>query len=43
LTARAGPVDDMLDSTCWRAIYTVRAWRTGGFERIPLSGAIRMS
>jgi uncharacterized SAM-binding protein YcdF (DUF218 family) len=38
LTA-AEPVDDMLSgSTYWRAIYTVRAWRTGGFERILLSG-----
>ena len=38
LTA-AGPVDGMLsDSTYWRAVYTVRAWREGGFERILLSG-----
>lgn len=38
LTA-AGPVDGVLsDSTYWRAVYTVRAWREGSFQRILLSG-----
>ncbi len=38
LTA-APPVDGMLsDSSYWRAVYAVRAWRSGGFERILISG-----
>jgi len=38
LTA-ANPVDGMpSDSSYWRSIYTVRAWRTGHFERILLTG-----
>ncbi len=39
LTA-AGPVDDILsDSTYWRAVYALRAWREGGFQSILLSGS----
>ena len=38
LTA-ASPVDGMLsDSSYWRSVYAVRAWRTGGFQRILLTG-----
>ena len=38
LTA-ASPMDGMLsESSYWRSIYAIRAWRSGGFERILLSG-----
>lgn len=38
LTA-APPIDGMLsESSYWRSIYAVRAWRSGAFERILLSG-----
>ena len=38
LTA-ASPVDGMLsDSSYWRSIYAIRAWRTGNFQRILLTG-----
>ena len=35
----AGPIDGMLsESSYWRCIYAIRAWRTGSFQRILLSG-----
>ncbi len=35
----ADPIDGMLsESTYWRAIYAIRAWRTGAFSHILLSG-----
>jgi uncharacterized SAM-binding protein YcdF (DUF218 family) len=35
----AGPVDGMVsESSYWRCVYAVRAWRSGGFQRILLSG-----
>jgi uncharacterized SAM-binding protein YcdF (DUF218 family) len=38
LTA-AGPVDGLLsDSSYWRSVYAIRAWRTGKFQRILLTG-----
>jgi uncharacterized SAM-binding protein YcdF (DUF218 family) len=38
LTA-ASPMDGMLsESSYWRCIYAIRAWRSGGFQRILLSG-----